>query len=409
MSCEDALNTIIEYWKYALDDKYDIVSIFLDLKKAFDSIEHSLIIEKLKFYSFSEKAINLIVNYLENIFYQVKVEDSLGPKQAIDLGVPQGAVLGPLLFIIYMNDINMLKLQSPLILFADDSTISFKGKDASEFNYLIQKDLALISEWLNHNRLVINWEKTNFMSIVNSKFNKKNYVDISINFDGHVLERVKETKLLGVIIDEELKFDKQVSNTCIKANYKSKLISRSFYLFNLKFRATLFKLFIIPNFDYCSTLITTVNSIALSAQNHNIIRLTKCFNYNLKIFINVDLFKYDNDLEKQLQILKPFNIFPLNIRLFWRYYSYVLGLFTNRKNTILLNNFIVNERLSSRNFFKLPNFKSSWGSRSLRNIATKLANKYKFNLANGNSKLLYLKYLNKFIFENFESCSNFFE
>ncbi len=66
------------------------------------------------------------------------------------------------------------------------------------------------------------------MSIVNSRFNKKNHVDLSIYFDGNVLERVKETKLLGVIIDEELKFDKQVSNTCIKANYKSKLISRSF-------------------------------------------------------------------------------------------------------------------------------------------------------------------------------------
>ncbi len=116
---------------------FDVISIFLDFKKAFDTIDHSLLLEKLKFYSFSEQAIDLIRNFLDNRYYQVKVEDSLGVENKVSLGVPQGAVLGPLLFIIYMNDLNFLELKSPVIPFADDTSILFICKIISEYNYII--------------------------------------------------------------------------------------------------------------------------------------------------------------------------------------------------------------------------------------------------------------------------------
>ena len=211
-----------------------------------------------------------------------------------------------------------------------------------------------------------------------------------------------KTDWSGVIIDDELKFDKQVTNTCIKANYKSKLISKSFYLFNIKFRTSLFKIFIIPYFDYCSTLVTSVNSISLDAQNKNILRLTKCFNNNLKIFTFINLFTCENDLVAQSLLLKESKILSLTLRLFQRYYTFTLRLFVNKKNTILLNNFLQNNSISLRSFLKQPAFKKPRGKFSFRSIATKFANKYYFNEANSENKAQYLKYFKNSILNNFK-------
>ena len=102
----------------------DVIALFLDLSKAFDTVDHEILLNKFVYYNFHPNLISLIRNYLKNRSIKVKVNDSLSERISINVGVPQGLVLGPLLFIIYFNDFNFLQTRSVNFLYADDTTMS---------------------------------------------------------------------------------------------------------------------------------------------------------------------------------------------------------------------------------------------------------------------------------------------
>jgi ribonuclease P/MRP protein subunit RPP40 len=296
LSCETALNTIVEHWRANIDNKKTVVSVFLDLKKAFDTINHDLLLYKLNYYNVSHKSINLISSYLHDRRYAIRYSGAQSNFAKLDTGIPQGSSLGPLLFLVYINDLALLHLPSQL--FADDTTISAAGESYGEACRIIAIDLELICTWLSHNRLVVNWSKTNHM-LIGSSTNDASLLAIN----GNTLERLNSVKLLGVEIDSQLKFEKQINVLCSKVNKKAYLISRRFFLFDIKFRTTLFKLFIIPHFEYCSSLFyNTYSSITAT--------LFKCFKKNLKLFLNIDI--HNKDLHMQLSVLQPFNILPIS-------------------------------------------------------------------------------------------------
>ena len=153
-SCHLALNTIIDFSKRHLDNKKHVITIFLDFSKAFDTIDHQLLFIKLGKYGFSHNAMELIKNYLKNRSSVVCFDGKKSSKETLKSGVPQGSILGPLLFILFIKDMCFLKLNSRKTIFADDSTLYNTGPSLPKIALDLKYDLTLIAEWLKHHRLL---------------------------------------------------------------------------------------------------------------------------------------------------------------------------------------------------------------------------------------------------------------
>ena len=144
------------------------LAVFLDLRKAFDTVDHNILIDKLKIYGLDNVALNWFKSYLTNRSQMTVVRDEISGKLTIKCGVPQGSILGPLLFILYINDITNAS-DMLLSLFADDTTAQAFADSIEQIELEVNKELGKISKWLNDNRLVAHPEKTTFMTFFQSK------------------------------------------------------------------------------------------------------------------------------------------------------------------------------------------------------------------------------------------------
>ena len=390
LSCELALNTLIQKIRDKLDLKEYGIAIFLDLSKAFDTINHKLLLFKLKFYNFSPSAIALLDNYLKDRSMKVKLNGTFSKSEPLTVGVPQGSVLGPLLFIIFINDLCFLPIFSYLVLFADDSTMFLSGKKLFDLLEKVKTDLGQVCEWLKHNQLILNWDKTHAMFFPFSTHDQTNPLikptNILINVDNHNIEFVPETKILGVTLDYKLKFDQHVNNILKKVNAKTLLISRNSKMFSCNFRTTLFKLFIMPNFEYCSSLFT------YSKNSYTINRLETCFCKSIKRILFIDIF--DLSPFDQFKTLFEYNILPLVIRQFYHMCSFLFIVMSN-KNLALYT--IINSNKAKRKLrhqYVLPKFNSDIKKYSFEIISVKILNILSLennNFVNNNQFKLFLK------------------
>ena len=140
-----------------------IVGIFVDLKKAFDTVNHSILLDKLSYYGIRGIPLAWLSSYLSNRQQYVLVNDCSSSYNTIKCGVPQGSVLGPLLFLIYINDLFNSSHQLSFILFADDTNIFFLHKNINTLINILNKELAYVSQWFNINKLTLHPEKTKFI------------------------------------------------------------------------------------------------------------------------------------------------------------------------------------------------------------------------------------------------------
>jgi hypothetical protein len=344
LSCETALNSMVSGWRKSLSEKEFTISVFLDLSKAFDTVNHSLLLNKLEYYNFSDSSLSLFRNYLTNRFTITKLNNSFSKKEKTTIGVPQGSILGPLLFIIYINDMGFLNLTSTLHLFADDTTISLSHKNTDTLIQKLTDDLIIICNWLKNNRLIVNLAKTNAILFNHSSHDPTQSNSLNLSLDGNKIPFVESTKLLGVIIDHKLKFDLHTISICKQINSKTHILSRSSYLFPQKFKIMLFKMFIQSRFDYCSTLF-----IHFSDQNDKN-RLEKCFNNSINKLLGIKL--HGKTLTEQIEILKQISIIPLKLRHFERFCIYLFSLFKNNNCKSLLKMFTKSRVPSTRTPFR---------------------------------------------------------
>ena len=253
-SCETALTVLIDEWITSINNHNKVGAIFLDLTKAFDLINHSLLIEKLKLYQMNTSALNWFESYLTNRTQRVVVSGNMSDTGHITSGVPQGSVLGPLLFIIYINDLP-LHVTSQIDMFADDTTISASGKTHSEINSILQADLRNIEDWCLNNSMLPNAQKTKAMYITPSSHQKfTTNVKDTIKLQDQLIQFTTCEKLLGINVDNNLTWKTQVEQTIKKCNSLLYLLLRIKCYLNIHVRKLFFNSYILPHLDYCCTV-----------------------------------------------------------------------------------------------------------------------------------------------------------
>ena len=222
-STNHVLIRLIENWKKALDEKFLLGTVLLDLSKAFDCIPHELFIAKLHAYGFSLKTVTFIYSNIQLLPYlklrkqKVNINNILSDFLTLQSGVPQGSILGPILFNIFLNDLlSTLKL-SDLFNFADDNTTSATADNIDHLMLTLKHESELAVKWFTENQMIVNPDKFQTMILQNSR-NSKNYEPVKLEIETAKIETKNTVKLLGITIVNKLNFEEHISELCKKAS-----------------------------------------------------------------------------------------------------------------------------------------------------------------------------------------------
>ena len=247
-----ALLDLTNHWSFNIDRKTVNGVIFLDLKKAFDTVDHNILLTKLCHYGFDSATSEWFRSYLTGRSQQCSVNGILSDLKLITYGVPQGTILGPVLFLVYINDLPKCLNFSATRLYADDTSLTFSDSSALDLKKQMDTDLDHVSSWLCANKLTLNVLKSEFMLIGSrqrlSTFREE---DISLSIDGLVLNRTSEAKCLGVMIDNNLTWRYHIENIKKKISCNLGILKKIKHILSQNYLKIIYKSIVEPYFNYC--------------------------------------------------------------------------------------------------------------------------------------------------------------
>ena len=300
-----ALLTFIDKVAHAIDDVSHTIGVFLDFSKAFDTIDHEILLYKLSHYGIRGRALEWFKDYLADRKQFVSIHGHDSHLKSISCGVPQGSLLGPLLFILYINDLQNSSDLLSFICFADDSNLFLSHRDPNTLITKMNRELKLVQSWIHANKLSLNIEKTHYMIFSNTL----RVLPDSVKINDINLLQVDNTKFLGLYIDRELSWKTHIS-------YLSKILSRNTGILNkLKHY---FPCHILQSI-YSTLISPYLNYGILAWGNANKLLLDALFRIQKRAVRNINhagFLSHTNHLFHQNRILKLTDLFHFNVGIF---------------------------------------------------------------------------------------------
>lgn len=251
-SCETAVINLVDECRRNIDNGNKVIIVFLDLKRAFETVDRDKLLKKLYDYGIRGTEHDWFRSYLSNRKQKTYFGGELSDEIDIDIGLPQGSALGPLLFVLYINDIVNVKKFCDIFLFADDTALMIKAPTWEMAFRMINNDLKEIYNWLNENKLLLNVKKTKWMALDRVKMIDN---EGEIRIGAEIIERVECIKYLGVHIDDQLTFSEHIDVTARNAAQKTNILFRLSKKLTFNTKKQIYMSIIAPIFEYCSTII----------------------------------------------------------------------------------------------------------------------------------------------------------
>jgi hypothetical protein len=308
-SCHTALTRICDSWLSAINKtKPEITgSVFLDLKKAFDLVDHNILLMKLTKYFQNANTIALLNSYLTNRTQQVFLNGTFSSVCSVKCGVPQGSVLGPLLFGLFINDLPLYLTNPNVIsdLFADDNSMHSSASSIDIVESNLQQGLVDVSDWCKQNRMVLHPGKTKSMAVATRQKHQIQPLTLNLFINSCMIEQVKEHKVLGITLDQTLSWKPHIDSVCKRLSQNLFLLSQlKFYLNNHALKI-FFHAHIMSHINYASTIWS-------GASKNNLTKLNSLHRRAVKLISDTPLVSTDQKLQN-LKILPLDKQFDFNV------------------------------------------------------------------------------------------------
>ena len=225
------------------------LGVFIDLKKAFDTVDHGILLRKLEHYGVRGGSLGLLESYLEGRAQYVCYGGSESARGRVECGVPQGSVLGPLFFLVYVNDMVRACRGLDLVLFADDTNIFAQGRDPAELYGRVNRGLGELSRWFRCNRLTLNLKKTEYVYFAGP--GGRGLPPEGLVIGGEPVRRVEGARFLGVWVDEGLKWTGQIEKVRARVGRLLGVVGRAGSVLGGRLVLSLYNALVLPHLQYC--------------------------------------------------------------------------------------------------------------------------------------------------------------